>query len=809
MRRMVATWSSGQFLVQCLLSAMLCPVVSAQVNVVTHHYDNSRTGANVNETTLTTSSVSVNSFGKLFSIPVDGAIFAQPLYVNGLTVNGASHSVVYVATAANSLYAFDADNGSLLWHINYGAPPQQSDLEIDPDIIGPIGIIGTPVIDLSTGTLYFVERNKNTDNTYHQYLRAVDLTTGIDKFGGPQEIIATYRGLAFDPKIQNQRAALTLVNGTVYIPWASHNDLGDYHGWVIGYQASNVTAQQFVYSSTTAASSLGGVWMSGQGLVADSSNNLYLMTGNGLFDGTVNFGDSFLKLSSSLGLLDYFSPSNQATLASQDTDLGSSGPLLVPGTANLLGGGKDGRFFLINTANMGKNNSSTDQVLQEFQAANGQIHGGPVYWNTPNNGPTVYVWSESDHGKAFTYSNGLFRTGPSSMTSETTPGGGSATLTISANGSTSGSGVLWANVPNGNANGGTVTGVLRAYDATNLGTELWNSVQNPSRDDYGNFGKFCPPVVVNGKVYLATLSNQLVVYGVVGSTLPSTPKNLVATAGNGQAVLSWSAASGATSYDLYRSTTAGGEGATPVATGIVSTSYTNTGLTNGTTYYFTLAAVNASGASAQSNEASVTPVAPPPPPTPTNLSATAGNAQATLSWSAASGATSYNLYRSTTAGGEGATPVATGIVSTSYTNTGLTNGTTYFFTVAAVNGFGTSGQSNEVSATPTAPPPPTGSDFSLSAFPASLSIRQSSSGRSTTTVLPVSGFKGTVSLSASGLPSGVTASFNPSSTASTSTLTLTVSRSTTTGTSTVTITGLSGSLTHTANVTLTVRRRRH
>src|SRR6266550_301228 len=291
--------------------------------------------------------------------------------------------------------------------------------------------------------------------------------------------------------------------------------------------------------------------------------------------------------------------------------------------------------------------------------------------------------------------------------------------------------------------------------------------------------------------------------------LPSTPTNLTATPGNGQVTLFWSAATGAASYNLYRSTTSGGEGSTPVVTGIASTSYTNTGLTNGITYYFRVAAVNASGTSGQSNQASATPTAPPPAPpsTPTNLTAAPGNGQVTLSWSAATGAASYNLYRSTTSGGEGSSPVVTGIASTSYTNTGLTNGITYYFRVAAVNASGTSGQSNQASATPNAPPP--GSDFSLSASPNSVGVTRGSSARSTITITRQNGFNSGVTLSASGLPSGVTASFNPITVnppTTSSTVTFTASSNAAGGTFTVTIKGTStsGTLSHTTTIRLTV-----
>ena len=849
---------------------------AADVTVWTQRYDNSRTGANLAETALTTSNVNASTFGKVFTAPVDGSIYAQPLYVPGLTIAGATHNVVYVATMENSLYAIDADTGGQLWRLNYGTPVPSGDVQCCcTDITGNIGIESTPVIDTATGTMYLVSRNKNADGTYHQWLRAIDIATGADKFGSPHEIAAVNSGIVFDAKIHNQRPALTLSNGTVYIAWASHNDCGDYHGWVMGFEAANVANLQYSYLTTTNGFALGGVWMSGQGLTVDGSNNLYMITGNGLYDGGTNFGDSILKLGANLTLSDWFTPSNQASLASADQDLGSAGILGLPGTNYMVGGGKDGRLFLLDSANLGKFNSSVDQVVQKFQAValNGSsthIHGSPVYWNSPVNGPTVYVWGENDKGRGYKFTGSSFATTAATTTTNVAPSGmPGGILSVSANGSTAGSGILWANLPyNQNANNQVVPGVLRAYDASNLSNELWNTRQNLSRDDYGNFAKFCAPIVANGHVYMATFSNKLVAYGLITPTAPPAPSGLAASPGDSQVILSWTATSGATGYNVYRGLAAGAEDVTPIATGLTSPAYTDTGLTNGTAYYYKVAAVNAIGTSPLSSEVSATPsvggaayngphnlpgtvqaedydnggegagyhdaetanqggqyrategvdieastdtgagynvgwtsggewlkytcvvsttgtytlsfrvavasaagtfhvldlsngnanitgsvtapvtggwqtwttVSVPnvtlsagthvlelyedtanfnvnwfsaslatPPAAPTGLTATQGNAQVALSWTASSGAASYNIYRGTTAGGESGTPLATGVTATSYTNTGLTNGTTYYYKVAAVNAGGTSALSNEASATPAAPGSLTGS----------------------------------------------------------------------------------------------------
>jgi hypothetical protein len=285
---------------------------------------------------------------------------------------------------------------------------------------------------------------------------------------------------------------------------------------VIGYNAAGINTQKYVFSDTlNNNNALGGIWMAGQGPAIDSAGNLYFITGNGLWDGTSNFGDSFIKLSPALQLLDYFTPSNQASLAAGDTDLGSSGPMLIPGSSNVIGGGKQGILYLVNGGNMGHFNAAVDNVVQEFQAYASQLRSGPVYWNSPVTGPTIYLWSGSDNGKAYLYSNGLLVTTPSSKTTES---GGNGALAISANGNTAGTGILWANEG----------GALRAYDASNLAKELWNSTQNSGRDGIGASAKWTPPIVAHGIVYMATFSNTVAAYGVLGSAPPLPPTNLKA-----------------------------------------------------------------------------------------------------------------------------------------------------------------------------------------------------------------------------------------------------------------------------------------
>ena len=362
----------------------------AQVSVTTQHNDNGRTGANLSETTLNTTNVNANSFGKLFSLPVDGEIYAQPLYLPGVAIPGkGTHNVIFVCTMNDTAYAWDADDAAQttpLWSRNFGNPVPAADVQCCcTDISSKIGILSTPVIRTATSTLYLLARIKNTDGTYHQWLHALDYTTGADKAGSPIEISATFgtsNPVTFNPKIQNQRSALTLANNTVYIAWASHNDCGAYHGWVMGYNADTL-AQTAVWN-TTPTGGLGGIWQAGQGLTVDGAGNLYGVTGNGTFDGDqggTNFGDSIFKLSPGGTLTDWFTPFNQDALNAADADLGAAGALLLPGTNLIISGGKEGKLYLLNTGNMGHFHAGSDnQVAQSFAACNGHIHGSPIYW---------------------------------------------------------------------------------------------------------------------------------------------------------------------------------------------------------------------------------------------------------------------------------------------------------------------------------------------------------------------------------------------------------------------------------------------
>ena len=520
---------------------MVCGGAWAQPSVWTHRYDNARSGVNAGEVQLNTSNVNPGQFGKLFSYGVDADIYTQPLVIANVAVAGkGTHNVVFVATNNNSVYAFDADtnrsgNDLPLWHVNFNGPGVTPIPATDVQTLnsirtpGPIGIMGTPVIDQATGTLYVVARTKETVGasvTYVQRLHALDIRSGAEKFGGPVMITATVAGTGYDnaggvvtfnARTANQRAGLALANGNVYIAWSSYGDGGFYHGWVMAYSAS--TLQQVGVFCITPDGSAAGVWQSGQPPSIDASGNLYLATGNGTFDGVRNFGQTILKLNPNLStVLDWFTPGNWDSLNRSDRDLGSSGVLLVPGTNDVIGAGKDGLFYLLDRNNLGHSQSGNGQILQSFRVAIGNVHGGPTYWNG-SAGPRVFVWGEDDYLKSFAVSGALLNTTPVSKSPYAAPPGmPGGFLTVSSNGTQAGSGVLWASLPYAeDANDEVVSGVLRAFDATDLSRELWNTRMVPARDDIGNFAKYVPPTVVNGRVYMSSFSNRLNVYGLLAS----------------------------------------------------------------------------------------------------------------------------------------------------------------------------------------------------------------------------------------------------------------------------------------------------
>src|SRR5215471_490282 len=521
--------------------------------VLTQHNDSSRTGANLNETFLTTSNVRPGSFGKLFSRPVDGYIYAQPLYAPAVNIPQIGvRNVVYVATEHNSVYCYDADDPAAqnpIWQVSLGNPVPSSDISEEyTDLTPEIGITSTPVIDPAIGTLYVVAKSKDSAG-YHQQLHALDIATGSERSGSPVEIAATAQGegdgsvggvISFNQLMQLNRPGLLLKNGNIYIAFGSHGDYDPYHGWVIAYNAATL-AQVAVYN-TTPDGGRGSVWQSGQGLVGADDGSIYLVTGNGTCDSADNcgrnLGESFIKLSSGLTPLDWFTPDNRLFLDGEDLDVGSGGPVLIPGTNILAAAGKDGILRVVDGSNMGKFNIDVDQNIQEFAATAYAFLGSPIYWNSPANGPSIYVWGAGDNLKAFQFNGVDFQRSPVSQGSIVTPVGlpNTAPLSLSSNGNQGGSGILWALCPT-SANFGPPPAVLRAFDASDLSVELWNSNLNAARDSVGMFAKFCPPTVAGGKVYVATFSGQLSVYGLLPScdvSLSQSQQSVASAGGAGE-----------------------------------------------------------------------------------------------------------------------------------------------------------------------------------------------------------------------------------------------------------------------------------
>ena len=526
-------------LAACIVAALLTPAaLHAQVNVLQNRYDPQRTGANLNETRLTGANVNVTRFGKLYSYPVDGAVYAQPLYISGLTIKGSTRNVLFVATMNDRVYAFDADSASPtpLWTANFTNPPSVTPVPITDivpanlNVVGNVGIQSTPVIDRTTATMYLVARTKENGN-YVQRLHALDITTGSERPGSPVRITGSAAGnaldstagpqgrvITFDPKVQLQRAGLALTNGVVLVSWAAHEDITPSHGWIMGFDSSTL-ARVGIFAVAPDAY-LGGVWQGGRAPTIDAAGNVYFATGNGLWDGTRNFGNSLLKFAVSragLTLLDYFTPFNEEQLNLSDDDLSGSGFTLLPGTNLLLGGGKEGVLYLLNSANLGRKVADDTQIVQRIAVSGGHVMGGPVFWNSPTAGPLVYNWSEDDVLKAYRLTGGRLATPPYAQGVVMSPGHPGGSLTVSANGSSAGTGVVWASIPTSqDAKHGLKAGILRAFHADTL-QEIWTSEQNAARDRVGTIMKFVPPVVANGKVFMPNHNNAVAVYGLLSA----------------------------------------------------------------------------------------------------------------------------------------------------------------------------------------------------------------------------------------------------------------------------------------------------
>src|SRR5207237_3926203 len=434
-------------------------------------------------------------------------------------------------------YAFDAGNPSSvpLWMTDFTRPPSITPVPITDivpmsggNIIGNIGIQGTPVIDQATHTIYLVARTKE-NGEYVQRLHALDIISGGERPGSPVEISGSVPGtpadptvidgtrvVTFDPLVQVQRTGLSLTNGVVLIGWAAHEDVTPSHGWIMGFDATTLARVAIV--AVTPDAYLGGIWQGGRAPAVDSAGNAYFATGNGKWDGTRNFGDSLMKFQvarTGLTLLDYFTPGNEVTLSANDDDLSGSGFTLLPGTNLLLGGGKEGVLYLLDANNLGKKVPSDTQIVQKIPVNGGHVMGGPVYWNSASAGPLIYNWSELDVLIAYRFSNGRLVTSPYAQGSVISPGHPGGSLTLSARGAAANTGIVWASMPSfGDARHSLAAGILRAFNAETL-AEIWNSNQVASRDRVGNLMKFVPPVVANGKVYLPNHDNAVQVYGLL------------------------------------------------------------------------------------------------------------------------------------------------------------------------------------------------------------------------------------------------------------------------------------------------------
>jgi len=531
MFRVVITNSAGSVTSNSATLTVSTGPVASTVDVITYHYDNSRSGQNLNETVLTPANVNSTKFGKLGEFVVDGKVDAQPLYLSQVTIGGQKRNVFYVATEHGSVYAFDADsiNGTastVLWKTStLGSGETTSDNRGCGQVTPEIGITATPVIDRSRNAIYIVAMSKNASGAYFQRIHALDLTTGLELFGGPKDITATYPGtgdnssggnVIFDPKQYKERPGLLQINGTVYTTWSSHCDIRPYTSWVVAFSADTLAPTSVL--NLVPNGSDGGIWMSGTAPAADASGNLFFIIGNGTFDTTLNAsgfpvngdcGNCFVKLSTAGGLklADYFTPHNTVSESNADQDFGSGGGIVLMdvqdaggNTRHLsVGAGKDSLIYVVDRDSMGKFNASTDQIYQEISGQlGGAVFAMPAFFNN-----TIYYGAVGDALKAFPIAGAKLAGIPSSQSTHNFgyPG---TTPSVSANGTANG--IVWAIENNG--------AILFAYDAANLTTELYDSNQAANGRDHFGGNKFITPVVVNGRVYIGT-PTSVAVFGLL------------------------------------------------------------------------------------------------------------------------------------------------------------------------------------------------------------------------------------------------------------------------------------------------------
>jgi uncharacterized protein (TIGR03437 family) len=509
----------------------------AQVNVLTSDYCAGRTGANLAEAQLTVANVSPGQFGLIGIFPVDGEIFGQPLYVNGVAVPGqGQRNLLLVTTEHNTVYAYDADSAAspvLFWSMNLGQAVPSSTVSTNAasgpfiDVNPEIGILSTPAVDPLASVVYVVAETLTMGGPVFQ-LHALDLATGQEEKNGPVSITAavpdTQTGgqVSFDPTEHIQRPGLLLANGAVYVAFGSHADFGEWHGWLMSYDASDLTHPLGAFQTTPGGNG-GAIWQSGRGLAADDAGNIYFVTGNGDYDGAQNFSESFLKVSGSdLSLQDWYTPANWQFLTNNDLDL-SAGPALIPGTHLLFGGDKSGNIYLVNADSMG--HLDTGGAAQVTQAVGGWVFSFAM-WSRAQ-GTYVYLIDTDLTLKEFLVANGVFNPNPVSVSSPTV-GTSRVGMALSANGGQDGTGILW--VTTGNYFDPTVPAVLHAYDASNLTNELWNSSMSPA-DALGSFAKFASPTVANGVVYAASLGSVMV-YGSSSASISSQTKPVISAVEN-------------------------------------------------------------------------------------------------------------------------------------------------------------------------------------------------------------------------------------------------------------------------------------
>jgi hypothetical protein len=499
------------------MSASATIAVTDLTGVFTNHNDSARTGQNLQEYALTTGTVNSSTFGPLFTCPVDGYIYAAPLYVANFEIGGQTRNVVFIATENDTVYAFDADSPSCvqLWTRSFLSSGVTTVLSSDVDdanqgdIDPQIGITSTPVIDPSTSILYVTVYTKETVGSgcstgspcYVYRLHALDMGTGAEELGGPVAMTAPN----FSVQHHLQRPALLLNNGNVYVAFGSHGDNDTWQGWLMAYGATSLM-QEWVWHSTdpTSGNNEGSIWGSGNGPAVDAEGNIYVETANGVFDGVTNFSDSVIKISPSGTMLDYFTPFDQGIMQQNDIDLGSSGPMILPDSLGssshphlLIATGKVGVVYLLDQTNLGKYNKAANQDVGESTVGfnttdfNGGFYGQPAYWNG-----NIYTAIVGDALRQYPISNGAVATVSSSNSNNTYSFRG-ASPAVSASGTTNG--IVWAVDFSGQQNGTPL--VLYAYDATNLANLLYSSPSSGSGAATAA-SKFTVPVVANGKVYV-------------------------------------------------------------------------------------------------------------------------------------------------------------------------------------------------------------------------------------------------------------------------------------------------------------------